>query len=78
MYENLNKLEEKFKIHSFPLNIGIEPSNYCNFNCIMCTHNKITRPKGFMDIRTYKKIIDEVASTNPETRIYLDLYGEPL
>lgn len=31
-----------------------------------------------MDIRLYKKIIDEIAEVNPDTRIYLDFYGEPL
>lgn len=78
MYENLNELEGKYSIHGFPMAIGIEPSNYCNFNCIMCAHDKLSRPKGHMSINTYKKIIDEVAQTNPETRIYLDFYGEPL
>lgn len=78
MYEDLSTLEQKYSLHEFPLVIAVEPSNYCNFNCIMCTHDKLSRDKGFMDIRTYKKIIDEVAQENSETRIYLDFYGEPL
>ena len=65
-------------MHDFPLNICIEPTNHCNYNCIMCSHDKMTRKKGIMDIRLYKKIIDEIAVINPDTRIYLDLYGEPL
>ena len=79
MYEeNLKELEKKYKIHDFPLNVAIEPTNHCNFNCIMCAHDKLTRKKGIMDIRLYKKIVDEIAEVNPDTRIYLDFCGEPL
>lgn len=79
MYEtDFKALEAKYSMHDFPLNIAIEPTNHCNFNCIMCPHDKMTRKKGIMDIRLYKKIIDEVAEVNPDTRIYLDFYGEPL
>ena len=31
-----------------------------------------------MDIRLYKKLIDEIAIENPYVRIWLDYYGEPL
>lgn len=78
MYEELSALEEKFKIVDFPLNVIIEPGNYCNLNCKTCLNNKMTRPKGSMDIRLYKKIIDEIALENKHTRIWLDFYGEPL
>lgn len=79
MYElDLKALEQKYIMHDFPLNIGLEPTNHCNFNCIMCPHGKLTRKKGIMDIRLYKKIIDEVADVNPDARIYLDFCGEPL
>ncbi|WFR56787.1 radical SAM protein [Anaerocolumna sp. AGMB13025] len=78
MYENLDNLESKFKIAEFPLNVAIEVGNYCNLNCIMCANDKITRKKGFIDIKTYKKIIDEIAINNVNTRLWLDFYGEPL
>ncbi len=78
MYEDIKNVEAKFKMTPFPLNVAIEPSNYCNLNCVMCAHDKLTRKKGSMDIRLYKKIIDEVAMENPYTRIWLDFYGEPL
>ena len=38
----------------------------------------MTRSKGRMDIRLYKKLIDEIAIENPYVRIWLDYYGEPL
>lgn len=78
MYEDLEKLEEKFNLTDFPLNIIVEPSNRCNLNCIMCMNDKLTRPRGIMDITLYKRIIDEIAIENPYTRLWLDYYGEPL
>ena len=79
MYElDLKALEQKYYMRDFPLNIAIEPTNFCNFNCVMCAHDKLTRKKGVMDIRLYKKIIDEIAEVNPDSRIYLDFCGEPL
>lgn len=78
MYEDLNEVEKKFKKSDFPLNIAIEVSNNCNLNCIMCTNDKLTRKRGYMDIALYKKIIDEIAVKNPCARVWLDFYGEPL
>lgn len=78
MYENVEQVSKKFQIYDFPLNIVIEPCNFCNLDCIMCAHDKLTRKKGKMDIRLYKRIIDEIALENPNTRIWLDFYGEPL
>lgn len=78
MYENLNEIEKKFKKSDFPLNVAIEVSSNCNLNCIMCTNDKLTRKKGFMDMELYKKIVDEIADKNPFARVWLDFYGEPL
>ena len=78
MYENISEVEKKFKISEFPLNVIIEPGNHCNLNCTTCANNKLTRPKGQMNILLYKKLIDEIAQENPYTRIWLDFYGEPL
>ncbi len=78
MYEELKELEKKFEVKDFPLNIGIEITNHCNLNCIMCNNNKLTRPRGYMNVKLYKKIIDEIAEKNRNTRIWLDFYGEAL
>ena len=78
MYEKTSDVEKKFHITDFPLSIAIEPSNHCNLNCICCANNKLTRPRGRMDIYLYKKLIDEIAAENPYTRLWLDYYGEPL
>lgn len=78
MYEDLKEIEKKFMVSEFPLNVIIEPGNYCNLNCITCANNKLTRAKGHMNILLYKKIINEIAVENPYTRVWLDFYGEPL
>lgn len=78
MYEDIKEIEKRFTVTDFPLNIAVEPSNYCNLNCVMCAHDTLTRKKGSMDIRLYKKIINEVIKESPDTRIWLDYYGEPL
>ena len=78
MYEDVTKIESKYEMKDFPLNIIIEPGNYCNLNCSTCIHDRLTRPKGSINILLYKKIIDEIAEINPYTRIWLDFYGEPL
>lgn len=77
-YEINSELEKKFKMTDFPLNIGVEVTNHCNLNCIMCNNDKMKRPKGNMSMGLYKKIIDEVALENPATRIWLDFYGEAM
>lgn len=78
MYEDVNKVEKKFEVREFPLNIAIEPGNFCNLNCISCANNTLTRKRGNMNVLLFKKIIDEIAEENPHTRIWLDYYGEPL
>ncbi len=78
MYEKISEVEKKFKVTHFPLNIIVEPGNFCNLNCTTCANNRLTRPRGHMDILLYKKIIDEIAKENPNARVWLDFYGEPL
>lgn len=78
MYADINEIEKNYEVKDFPLNIAIEPSNYCNLNCVMCANDKLTRPRGKINILLYKKLIDEIAVENPHARIWLDFYGEPL
>ena len=32
MYADINAIEKNYEVRDFPLNIGIEPSNFCNLN----------------------------------------------
>lgn len=47
--------------------IRFEVINRCNYNCIICTKNKLTRPKGVMNYKTFKYLLDKITS---ETRQY--------
>jgi len=60
----------------FPPRINIEPTNYCNMKCSMCPHSIMSREKGFMDLETFKKLIDECSGH--DVAIWLHLIGEPL
>lgn len=55
----------------------IEPTNYCNYKCIMCP-NRLYKSEnlGFMSFKIFKKIIDEIS----KSAIFIQLYwmGEPL
>lgn len=55
----------------------IELTNNCNLSCIFCPRSKITRKKGYMDIKTYRKIIDDAVISNIDS-INLHGFGEPL
>lgn len=54
----------------------IEPTNICNSSCIFCPRHKITREKGYMDLKLYEKILID-ASVSGVKYIRLFLYGEP-
>lgn len=64
--------------NEFPSSIAVETTNYCNLNCNICGQRYLKRKKGFMDVTTYKKIINEVAERNKNTKIWLEFFGEPL
>ncbi|WP_294158811.1 radical SAM/SPASM domain-containing protein [uncultured Selenomonas sp.] len=78
MYEDVYELEKRLKKSEFPLNVAIEITNRCNLNCIMCNNDKLTRPRGYMNMELYRKIVDEIAEKSPHARVWLDFYGEPL
>lgn len=65
-------LEKGYELTSVNLEIG----NFCNLFCKMCpVNNGMERKKGFMDIKLFKKIIDE----NPQFDFVLPFqWGEPL
>ncbi len=46
---------------SFPAVVLCEVTNHCNLACSMCFNATMKRRKGFMDIKLYRKIADEVA-----------------
>lgn len=52
----------------YPDSLKIELTNYCDGNCVFCS-NSLNKPKGYMDIEMFKKIIDdfpEVKKISPQ------------
>src|SRR3990167_10431620 len=61
----------------FPMRLNIEPTNYCNLSCSMCPR-ELNRPFGYMDIKLFRKIIDESVFYGKRLIITINKDGEPL
>lgn len=62
----------------FPKVILIDTISYCNLRCTMCVHSAMQRPKGIMPLPLFRKIIDEIAATDKNVRVWLVFFGEAL
>lgn len=52
-------IDKDYPLHaSYPKNLMVEVTNACNLRCIMCDNRKMKRKKGFMDINTYKLVLE--------------------
>lgn len=61
---------------TFVISVQVEPTNYCNLDCIMCSRNK-KRKMGYMSMEMFKKIVDQVLAAGA-LGIRLYHMGEPL
>lgn len=50
----------KFHLKSFPPEVNIEITSYCNLSCPMCGRVSKNTPSAYMDISHFKKIIDQI------------------
>ena len=62
----------------FPKVVLIDTISFCNLKCSMCVHRKMKRTKGTMPWKTFTKIVDEVADTDKNTRVWMVFFGEAL
>jgi len=62
----------------FPKVVLIDTISYCNLRCSMCVHKEMTRKKGIMAWNLFTKIIDEIAKTDKEVRVWMVFFGEAL
>jgi pyruvate-formate lyase-activating enzyme len=62
----------------FPDRLYVESTSFCNLHCVMCPTGigTIKRPKGYMTMDLYRRIVDEVAPQAPA--IVLHSWGEPM
>lgn len=82
--KNRTKLEEVIPIQT-PFVVHIDTNNTCNFRCKFCTsgdHELLTRynrPKGYMTLELFKKIIDDLAEFDTKVKdLIFHKNGEPL
>lgn len=66
-----------YNYYEVPPILQIEPTNYCNCNCICCSTSRTSREKGYMDFNLFQKIIDDAVKIGVKG-IHLFLHGEPL
>jgi radical SAM protein with 4Fe4S-binding SPASM domain len=76
--QNIKDVKSTLRKTEFPLLVSIETSAYCNLDCIMCPQGKMKRPRGYMEMGLFKKIIDEIAKEAPNTMLWFAIMGEPL
>jgi MoaA/NifB/PqqE/SkfB family radical SAM enzyme len=55
--------------------VRIEPTNLCNYHCVMCPRETLTRPKSVMPMPFYESILDEVVLMGAD-QITLVNFGE--
>ena len=48
---------------AYPTHLQIEPSNKCNLRCPLCHVVTDNKPRGFLKLDDFKKLIDEVEIT---------------
>lgn len=56
--------------------VRIEPTNLCNYTCVMCPRDTHDRDKGYMPMEFYRSIVDEVILMGAR-QITLVNFGEP-
>ena len=64
-------------VPAYPLQIDFSTSNFCNLKCIMCFFTKLPAvEKRFLEVKLYKKVIDEISELGTPT-IAFGLLTEP-
>lgn len=59
-----------------PQVVNLEVTNTCNLRCVNCPNKDMQRKRGFMEMETYEKVIDECVKLGI-SNIYLSGVGEP-
>lgn len=61
----------------FPRVVLIDTVSYCNLRCSMCVHKEMTREKGIIRWPLFTKIVDEIAATDKDVRVWMVFFGDP-
>lgn len=60
---------------AYPPVVGIESTNNCNLDCVMCPRQEMTRPVADIEMGLFHKTVDDIAGKTEF--IWLQDYGEP-
>jgi len=71
-------IEARLTEHSFPPQLVVENTSYCNLKCVHCSHKEMTRPQRHMERRLWNKIVEEIGRESPECEVWPTFYGEAL
>ena len=74
----LLKIESRLAEHSFPPQMVVENTSYCNLKCIHCSHKEMLRPQKHMERWLWDKIVEEVGQEKPDCEVWPTFYGEAL
>jgi len=72
---DLRILQRDFPLGEYPHIFKLNITNICNYSCIMCPHDKITKQKGLMDPELFNTIVKR--DILPGQYLELFNYGEP-
>jgi MoaA/NifB/PqqE/SkfB family radical SAM enzyme len=68
-----------YKYHlPLPAVLMIENTNHCNAECVMCPRDTLSRPRGYMHLELFEKIIRDASSVRRTPVTHLHGFGEPL
>lgn len=56
--------------------VALEATNVCNLRCGICFSHSSPRPKGFMSMELYKRLVDEIDTIDTITHVALCYGGE--
>lgn len=59
-----------------PKRVVVEPTNACNLGCAYCGNKDMLRPKKYLDVELYRRLLDEMV-TLAIPRLTLHTIGEP-
>jgi radical SAM protein with 4Fe4S-binding SPASM domain len=62
------------RIGNAPIHLQIEPTNFCNYDCVMCAHKSYAANPTHLDFDTFEKIVRRIRPSY----VTLSGYGEPL
>ena len=74
----LLNIEQELQEHTFPPQLVVENTSYCNIKCIHCSHKDMTRKPRHMERELWEKIVTEVAQEMPHCELWPTFYGEAL